>query len=471
VLWYCYVATCSDAADLLGPLDGFFDWWDTGGDTVDDFVDQYGAHSDHFVVSQAVMDAWMSHLPAFVSGGWQYSAEPFGLDRPSYHLHLSEGQAVTLNLSFGVSLGSTWTRQASALIKTVDIPKSQLSGQGSYFGAIRTFSFADGQPLGACGQAGWVQHGASCGLYGNYKSGSPALVDGQVALYSDDLVAGEPFGITLDFPQAGAAGADVYIPVDDAFEVVTQYTGGHTDQVQGIGALDFLPTSTFVNTLPDGSTVNVPESVDEVVGVVPVPGVIPDEAVGSVDEPGFWEGLFDGVTSGLGTIEDVLSDILTAVQGIPAFIADFPAILLDAIQTLFVPTQTIQEHFATVIDTLCDQKEPCNSYVVARDGMLSFFDGVGDTCITFQLPNPRQPFGALMGPFRPGTAEAGNPIGNQGSVTEDGAWLNANACPRSEWTEFGWLVSEVAVGVLYVIWGWTLAERVLFNMPGGGGYH
>lgn len=426
---------------LIDSITNFGNWWNgsgAGSAAKQQFVNQYGQHSNYFTITQEMLNAWWDAAGTFSSAGFVYDATGNGSGVAVYHRTIGTVgsiQTVTLTSTpftiggggtcnmvsrmYNVISGPTGLKTSgadalryelidatsAALLATLAVPSMYSStgplvwsSAGSAIGSAECSWVGQSLKIRVVMQVGagglkdvWATSLQWVGLKVNYTSGSPTL----------------HWLSALDFPQVvTTAGAQPAL--GDRTTVLA-----NPDDLIGWNGTDALPLATGVTALP----------------VQAIPAATPTQDVA------WWEGLFGGVTGGLGNILGALqgigsnvTDIGTAIAGVPAFITSFPAVLTAAMTDAFVPQQSISARVGAIaVPTGSILAWP--SDIFAGFGLL--FSG-GDACPDMTLPG--------YGPFND---------------------VPLNMCmPPGAKTIF-YVISRIVAAVALAFWGWGFVRRVM----------
>lgn len=181
----------------------------------------------------------------------------------------------------------------------------------------------------------------------------------------------------------------------------------------------------------DGYTAFVPANLDNAVGAIPasavpladgttaIPLTGPTTTTGVTDTPGFWEGLFGGVT-------DKVTSIYNALVNLPGAV-------VSAIGVAFVPSNGPFSRMQALITT-ANTKAPFGWPSTIFSAFTGLFSGSGSACPQIAIANPY--FGNHTFTF----------------------------CPPTGTTAVTQTLSVVASAAAVLLWGWAFLQRFL----GGG---
>jgi hypothetical protein len=179
--------------------------------------------------------------------------------------------------------------------------------------------------------------------------------------------------------------------------------------------------------LADGSTAN--------------PVVADPTTPGTSQNTGFWEGLFGGLTDGLGAVKDVLTHIYSGVTTIAADVVALPDTIVAAFAAAFTPTVPLATHISNV-QTAYEGRVPFSYPTAIFDGMGGWFAG-GSSCPSFMLPG-----------YAPYFAD-----------------YTYEMCPPTEFASLSRALSDVFAVVALMFWAYNLMSSFIggTGSTGGGG--
>jgi len=398
ITWYIYSGQYNQtAADLQSAWDWFSGWWSSNPNSATrQAVEQSFATTPYYIYpTQAMINEWATGY-ASIGSPWYVRSPGYVGFTQTNTTSSGGGQTLVVNLSAGFTPtytpGTCTGTDITAYLTTDNTTTTRWDADlyGSNNGGV-TYSTSQHAPVGFVGDWG-IGPGnfISCSaLETGAARGKlvvrPRQVSGQAAL-PQVYVGRVRIRVT-------AGGQYYYTYLDVAFweptpagSVIAPVAGERLNVPTSLNSLiGYTPATSPAVPLAQGGTG----------AVVVQPGAIPTQ---TTDDPGFWEGLFHGVTGGLSDVWNKLGEILDALKALGLSIADIltaigavPNAVVGAFTDAFVPTQTPQARMASTIDT-AKTKAPFAWPGAIFSGVAALFAGAGSTCPTVTIPNHSFPY-------------------------------------------------------------------------------